>query len=435
VTIISAYAVNNSPSSQFALLGTDPGNDSMGPTGTTELVPVSALPLPVTGVYNVVTLFGADPTGTTDSTAAIQSAITAAAASANGYGVVYLPAGTYVISGGWVLPVNVMFAGVGNVGSSVSGVFGGTVLKLSAEFSGAYVFSISDVDHDTVNGATIQGVLINGSGYTATAVNGINITGPAMTQLLYVNIVEMSGWGIYTTLDLDAGEIGPYGQNWDTISVDSCNYGINLIYAEDSTFSNVYVIGINEGAGWQICGVDNSHFIGCRAEWCATYGFWITNTTVGGTTYDWTYATGFCEFVGCSTDRNTYDGVHIDATWTTGQGAGTGPGAVMFSGLVNRRDGAANNEATGTYAGVALDGTTLPVVITGLGQMVGGPDGGGAGNFSPRYGIYATGLGDVNVQVTGGIAWGYSAGISGTAANFIVTGVQQITGTNYNYTY
>lgn len=47
-------------------------------------------------VFNVVTSYGADPTGSSDSTSAIQAAIDAAGA--NGGGVVYLPAGTYLLS-------------------------------------------------------------------------------------------------------------------------------------------------------------------------------------------------------------------------------------------------------------------------------------------------------------------------------------------------
>jgi len=57
------------------------------------------IPLPSTppgGTYDVVAGFSADPTGTTDSTVAIQSAINAAAAA--GGGIVWMPAGTYRIS-------------------------------------------------------------------------------------------------------------------------------------------------------------------------------------------------------------------------------------------------------------------------------------------------------------------------------------------------
>lgn len=58
--------------------------------------------------YNVVTMFGADPTGVTDSTQAIQNAINAGAAAGKTTGApsgtVYFPPGTYLVSSTLVLP-------------------------------------------------------------------------------------------------------------------------------------------------------------------------------------------------------------------------------------------------------------------------------------------------------------------------------------------
>lgn len=56
----------------------------------------TAVPTVAGPVYNAVTTYGADPTGATDSTAAIQNAINAAGLA--GGGVVYLPAGTYKVA-------------------------------------------------------------------------------------------------------------------------------------------------------------------------------------------------------------------------------------------------------------------------------------------------------------------------------------------------
>ena len=57
-----------------------------------------AIPDVAAPVFDVVTSFGADPTGTSDSTAAIQAAIDAAESA--GGGVVFLPAGTYLVAPG-----------------------------------------------------------------------------------------------------------------------------------------------------------------------------------------------------------------------------------------------------------------------------------------------------------------------------------------------
>jgi hypothetical protein len=66
--------------------------------------------------------------------------------------------------------------------------------------------------------------------------------------------------------------------------------------------------------------------------------------------------------------------------------------------------------------------------MTGLGD-------GDTGNMSPRYGVYLSGIGtNVPIIITGGIAWGYTAGISGTATDLVTTAITQLTGNNYSYT-
>lgn len=446
---ISQYPANTNPDNSFEFLGTDPLNTSEGPTGTSQTVSLAVLKTAIGGGgsaggapsawYNVVTQYGADPTGATECHADIQSAITAAAASSSGYGVVYLPAGTYSIGGaGFTLPTNVTLVGDGSVGGTVTGVRTGTVLQVASSFTGTAVFTVTEAGNASVNGATLAGFMIYGGAFTASAVDGIHLVGPAMTMLRNIRLTQMSGWGVSSAVDLSASELGAYGQDWDGVFVDSCatvsGGGIQLLYTEDSTFRNVYVIGENTGPGWLVTGLDNCHLTDCRAEWSgASYGFYITNQTVGGTTYNWTYATGTCQFSNTSTDRNNFDGVRIDATWTTGSGSGTGPCIIMFNGLVNRRDGGANNGAAGTYAGLSLDSTNLPVVVTGLSQMTGLGDG-DTGNMSPRYGVYLSGIAATTpVTITSGIAWGYTAGISGTATLLTATAVTQITGNNYSY--
>jgi len=390
-----------------------------------------------TGWFNVVTQYSADNTGATDTHTAIQNAITAAAAANSGSGgVVYLPSGTYLTSAGWDLPTNVTLLGDGSVGGTVTGVRKGTILQPASSFTGTYVLGLSEVGHATVNGATLRDFMIYGGAHTTTAVDGIHINGPAMTIIRNLRIVQMSGWGISTGLDLSANQVGPYGQDWDSIMVDSCTTGgIFLIFAEDCTFKNCYVIGCG-GPGWQLTGCDNTHFTDCRAEWNNGNGFWITNTTVSGTTYNWTYTTGICQFSNCSTDANNQDGVRIDATWTIASGNTSGPCTILITGMSSRRDGHANNGATGTYAGISIVSTNLPVVINGFAQMTGGDDGGG-GNMSPRYGVYVSATGITPVQITSGMAWGYTSAVqtNGTVTNFTQANIiTSATGANYNYT-
>jgi hypothetical protein len=124
-----------------ALTGTASGNIPMvspGPPGNSLISNGSAWISAAPAVYNVKD-YGAKGDGVTDDDAAVQAAITAANA-ANG-GIIYFPAGTYLISGqiripddGGNIPANKSFT-LRGAGDSANGIaqppLGGTILKLS----------------------------------------------------------------------------------------------------------------------------------------------------------------------------------------------------------------------------------------------------------------------------------------------------------------
>lgn len=365
---------------------------------------------------DLVETFGADNTGVTSIATPLASAVAAAVAvDPAPYGLT-VPPGIFKITQHQDLPRNLVMQCAGGIGGSVALVENGTIFKVASTFStsgGSYVFGFkNNSDHSTANGALLSNCVIDGTSYTAAQVHGIQVTGPAMTKLQNIQIVQMSGWGVMTGLDTSAAEIGPYGQVYDFVTVDSClQGGFQLTFCEDSYFRNCYAIGNNNGDGFQIAGCDNSKFIGCNSEWNAGNGWHITNTTISGTAYDWTYATGGCQFIGCNTDANAMNGVLIDGTWQTGQGAGTGPCTMVFSGCFNRRDGKGNAGATGTYAGFSVGATNLPIIVGASGQCTGIGDGGG-GSIGPRYGYYFTQSSySQPIIISGSTAWGYSAAV------------------------
>jgi|SRR5277367_2041617 len=438
---ITQYEAMTNPQPDDLAIVVDVNDTSMAPTGTdkkTTLAQAAAGGLVIMSPLE----YGVDITGATNCYSAMTAMFAAAGALAPATVLILAPAGIYNTSGGWVVPSNVIFRGAGAMGSSVTGIFNGTVIQPTSGFSGSYLFSLSQSDNNPTNGAPLSNIMINGSNYTTEPVDAIRITGPAMCQLNHVAISFMSGWGVNTILDLSAGEIGAFGQIWTDVRVDSCGTssggGVNLNYAEDSTFLNCYIIG-NTGPGWQLCGCDNTKFIGCRAEYNSTYGFWVTNASG----VDWTYATGWVQFIGCSTDRNNFSGFRIDGTWQTGGGNVTGPCGVLISNLVNRRDGASNTGTAGTYAGLDVDysgavspSVGLPVIVSGIGQMTGNNDGGG-GNVSPRYGLRVNALGNAPLRVNNGMLWGYGTAVtvSGTATSYALgTEVVQAGGANWLYT-
>jgi hypothetical protein len=112
---------------------------------------------------NVVTQFGADSTGSADSTTAIQNAISAlpTANSASG-GVIYFPQGTYKVSSTLTIPV----AGVTLLGDGTWN----TIINYTG--SGDCVRMYSSIGYGNgafTSGGGIQGLIINGSGASAGA--------------------------------------------------------------------------------------------------------------------------------------------------------------------------------------------------------------------------------------------------------------------------
>jgi Pectate lyase superfamily protein len=328
---------------------------------------------------NVVTQFAADPTGAADSTTAIQNAL-AAAAPGN---VVYLQAGTYLVSSKITLPSLVTLMGdtaisvVENVQDG--GGQAGTVLKVSASWDGSTsVLYLPDNATARTIGGSVLNLTINGTSYSSTAVDGIQAFGPVIQTAIHnVAVENMSGWGIRTLID--SGATGNQYPNWwdvQKLMVNECAAGgCWLIGMTDATWQDCYVLfcgkGGTAGPGWKISGCDNSHFTDCRAEWCGTSGLYITGAWTTGT------GAGGCSFTGFSTDRNEQNGILIDAT---------GNSPVVFTSLMLRRDGRNAKSGGGGYGGLALSSAGLPVIVSGI-TVFPGVDDDGTGTNSPQYAV------------------------------------------------
>lgn len=89
---ISQYTPAGTVAANDLLVMVDVSDTTMGSSGTTKKMTMAQLP--AVAWFNAVSGYGADPTGATDSTTAISSAITAAQSA--GQGIVYLPRGTYL---------------------------------------------------------------------------------------------------------------------------------------------------------------------------------------------------------------------------------------------------------------------------------------------------------------------------------------------------
>lgn len=438
---VSQYAANSAPDSGFELIGTDPDNTSMASSGTTETVTVSALGVAIEGWHDLVRDYGADSSGNTSSSPALASMAAAATAAQPASFGVTVPPGIYEVTASQNLPYNLIFRGAGGAGGDVTGQIIGSVFTVGSSFSGSYVFGFLDTPHVSgftgTNGAIVSDIYLDGSAYTATAVDGFEIVGPTMCTFENIKIAQMSGWAINaSTSDSAMAEQFAFGQTWTNVSSDSCGTvaggGFNLNGCEDSVFMGCYSIGNNNGPGFLINGCDNTKFVGCNAEWNSTFGFWVTG--------DWQYFTGGCTFTACSTDANGQYGMLIDATWTTGGGAGTGPGIIHVTGSHFRRDGQNN---TTQSAGIALGATTLPIIIDGFSTMPSIGDN-GTGSLAPAFGLYFSQSSySQPVGIAGGLAWGNTAayrtgstnGTLPTVANGYITNIMKAHAANYAPTY
>lgn len=418
-----------------------------GSAGSDKKVTLKDFGRAVNGYADLCSYYGAKNDGSASIATALASACSDAVAADPAPFGVSVPPGVFKVTAPQLLPRNLILQGPGAIGGDVSNMANGAVFAIDSAFSGgsSFLSATNNSDHSTANGPLISGIFISGKDQTATPVTALDLTGPVMTKMKGVVIAQMSGGGINTHPDLSAAEIGCYGQNWEDVFIDSCaGIGARLIYTEDSLFTQVYIIGCGLD-NWQVCGADNTQFNQCRGEWSSSgYGMHVTNITEAGTEFDWTYATGMCCFNNFTTDANNQSGIRVDASWQTGQGAGTGPGVLHFVLPVNRRDGKANAGAVGSWAGIDVDysgvpggSAGLPVYVNGIGQQTGIGDG-GAGAMSPRYGVRVNATGPAPVKFGGvGQVWGFDTAVSaaGTHTNYVMAStIDQVTGNNYSYT-
>jgi hypothetical protein len=326
---------------------------------------------------NVVTLYGADPTGAADSAAAIQNALNAAAAGQ----VVYVPVGTYQVSAPLIIPAGAVLLGASGWDAFAFGDTG-SMIKPSASFSGTEVLSMADSGGVPTQGAVIRNIGLDGSSLPGTT-DGIRAFGPVIKTVIdNVSIANCTGWGINNLQNpaVSSGNSRPY--NWEVshVQIHHCaGGGANLPDHTDATWADVYVLGCGSSSGhgfqFTLCPA-NSHFTNCRAEWTGgtgdgfhLTGAWNTGTGSGGFT-----------MTGCSTDRNQHNGFYCDAS---------GAAPVILTGCTFRRDGRNGAAGGGGFAAVQLSSATVPVILNGV-VVFPGVDDNGTGTNSPQIGIVAT---------------------------------------------
>jgi len=327
--------------------------------------------------------YGAVGDGITDDTAAIQAAIDAA-----GYGgVVYFPPGVYRISYPLDLPRGVTLRGSHSnlmVGPGMVADQWPCYLQAAPTFTSGAMINIvgdDDGDHPAINGEQrIENLMLDGSQVPTGTLDGIFAKGNVQNVVMRdVCIRQMPNNGIITASN--TADEWPYSWRLHSVMVDNCHAnGIVFERNTDLTLEDCQVIGC-WATGFKLSNSANTIATHCRAEWNGNYGFHIT-----GGWGNWP-GSGAATLTGCSTDRNGWDGVRVDAS---------GNGAFLIQGLMTRRDGRNGGPGGGGYAGLRLS-NTAPVVVNGVTCYVGTDDGGTAGT-SPQYGISVVNAKDVLID-------------------------------------
>lgn len=318
----------------------------------------------------------------TDDQVQIQAAVDAAFA--EGGGIVQLTSGTFQTTAPVTLHPLVSLVGphgdqIMNPGQFTSAA----CIKPQATFTGGAVIVLLDQTGggyaSTSSEQRISSLTIDGSA-SAAAVHGIQ-GGGAITSVTIkdVTIRQVTGKGIYTFFQNSSQ---PFSWTFEGVLVDnSAAEGFHLINHTDFTMLDCISIGAG-ATGYLISNAPNSRMIGCRAEWSDANGIYLTGNFGTG------QGSGGMLINACSTDRNAFNGIIIDAL---------GNGPVNIVGCMTRRDGRNNNVGGGGYAGIKVLNATMPVVISGWTNYV-GVDDNGTGVDSPVYAASATGASSVQID-------------------------------------
>ncbi|MEU2901358.1 glycosyl hydrolase family 28-related protein [Streptomyces globisporus] len=345
--------------------------------------------------------FGAVGDNATDDTAAIQAALAACPMG----GIVYLPAGAYRTSGPLTIPPAVTLMGTHtNLMTVVGLVDPPCYIRPLVGFAGAAVIQLLDEivgGYNTISAEhRILNVMIDGTDLEDPGIDGIQAAGNIQNVgLRDVTIRRVTGAGINTQAN---GGFFPYSWRLHRVMVDNVGWhGFAVQVMTDITMIDCQAIGCGAN-GFDINNAANSQMIGCRAEWNVSNGIHITG--------DWATGTGSGGMLigGCSTDRNGANGVLVDAV---------GNPPIQIENLHTRRDGRNDGAGGGGYAGLAVDGATVPVIV-GLVTCYPGTDDNGTQESSPQYGARFTDC--AYVSVASGFLHADEAGWSDGGGNTVL---------------
>lgn len=336
--------------------------------------------------------YGAVGDGVTDDSSAINAALVASPIGS----LVVLPADsseTYLINGPIIVPPfkglmgqhgnrtdNIQTTAVIKIGAAFAGDTGAIRLKDQEEGGyatpndGVRLYNLT-LDYSSAPTATIDGILATGK------VHGVIIDNVCVQGAIGGN-KPRRGINCQNYTRIDTSVVHPFSWNiWNCLMFQTSDIGYSLQNGQtDCTLFNNESLGCG-GSGFVLTACANTQVIGCRAEFCSN-GFLLTGSWGTGT------GSGGAIFTGCSTDRNTSNGVLINSTGNANH---------IFNGTMCRRDGRNGNAGGGSFAGFAISSAATPVVINGL-TVYPGVDDDGTGANSPQFGFSCTNSSNVIIS-------------------------------------
>jgi len=308
---------------------------------------------------NVVTQYGADPTGATDSTAAIQAALNATPLG----GITYVPAGKYAVNSQITIPKGVTLRGDQSYRAAANS---NSYIRPSATFAGASVFTfIAGTPSGAIENLVIDGTNLPGGN----TVDGIDITGGAkFWQLIGLQVRNFGGYGIY----IYASGGNPDGGYMRDLSVSGNTLdGIYWSYCVDGYATSLHVDG-NGASGIHLGNMNNTILVGCKAQQNTNHGYYMTGSS--------DKANG--AFIGCDSENNSQNGFSISGVGNAG--------ALSFVGCSTRDDGVSGTSGSG-FIGFNIANTSIDILMTGCSNYI------TASTAGPDYGLNLT-------NVTGSVA-------------------------------
>lgn len=307
---------------------------------------VSTPPLSSTDWINAATSFGADPTGTADSTSAIQNALNSASPGQ----VVYLPDGTYAISLELTIPQEVLLTGPQAYRLNLASA----TLKPKSSFTGTAAVTFAAA---TPCGG-ISNMVLDGSNLPAGSVNGIDCVGGCKQgSITGVNVHNFTGHGI----NVASASGNPDGWYMHEITAhNNGGDGIHWDYSVDGQLDTFHLDG-NGGSGLTFGSLNNCSISNGKCQQNSTYGYGMT----GG------FVKSNSTFSACLSENNAKDG------WNFNSSSGAF-GSIQLIGCSTRDDGTSGTSGSG-YSGFVFNGIThADILLVGCSNYItssaAGPD-------------------------------------------------------------